>query len=124
MAEQILVPEQGLAASVRAWAAQPDFEISAETAALLILNLLDGIFTLVFLQLGVARELNPVMRMAYEASPLTFMLLKVGVVELGMLVLCLHRQYRFARWALSGGALMYAGIVVYHLAFLTWVATG
>jgi hypothetical protein len=112
-----------LAASVRAWAGQPDFGITAETAALLLLNLLDGIFTLVFLQLGVAQELNPVMRVAYEAGPLVFMMVKVGVVALGVLVLMAHRQYRFARAALTGGAFLYAAIVVYHLAFLTWVAT-
>lgn len=115
---------QSLAASVRAWAEQPDFTLSPETAALLFLNLLDGIFTLVFLQMGVAQELNPLMRMAYEVSPLVFMLVKVGVVELGVLVLLMHRQYRFARWALNAGAFLYAAIVVYHLAFLTWVATG
>lgn len=114
--------EQTLAGIVRAWAAHPDFDVTGETTALLVLNLIDGIFTLVFLQLGVAQELNPLMRLAYGVSPLAFMLLKVGVVELGMTVLCLHRQYRFARWALSAGAVMYAGIVVYHLAFLTSVA--
>lgn len=112
---------QALAVSVRNWAAQPDFALTPETFALLVLNLLDGLFTLAFLQLGVAQEVNPVMRLAYVAGPGVFMAVKLGVVDLGMLLLALHREYRFARWALSGGAILYAGIVVYHLSFLAWL---
>ena len=40
--------------------------MSPASVALLVLNLLDGLFTLIFLQLGVAEELNPLMRLAYE----------------------------------------------------------
>jgi hypothetical protein len=113
---------QALAGSVRAWAEHPDFALTRESTALLILNLLDGIFTLAFLQLGVAEEVNPLMRLAYLAGPGVFMAVKLGVVDLGLLLLCLHREYRFARWSLSGGALLYAAIVVYHLAFLASIA--
>lgn len=113
-----------LAATVRTWVTQPDFALTPETTALLLLNLLDGLFTLLFLQLGVAQELNPVMDLAYQAGPGVFIAVKLGVVDLGMILLCLHREYRFARWALSGGALLYAGVVVYHLSFLAWLTCG
>ena len=114
MAEAVLGRSAG-----RVWPARDaEFEVTWETASLLVLNLLDGLFTLLFLQLEVAEELNPLMRAAYEGSPLSFMALKLGVVHLGVWVLCIHRELKVVQRALVAGACLYAGIVLYHLAFL------
>jgi Domain of unknown function (DUF5658) len=94
------------------------FALSGTTVCLLLLNLLDGLFTLLFLQLGLAEELNPLMRLAYDASPVSFMALKLGIVHFGVYVLCLHREAHLARLALGLGVTLYAGIVAYHLAFV------
>lgn len=94
------------------------FHISPAAALLLVLNLLDGLFTLTFLQLEVAEELNPLMRVAYECSPLVFMCSKVSIVSLGLTLLCLHRSLRISQRAIQAGAALYAVIDVYHLAFL------
>jgi hypothetical protein len=98
--------------------ARVDWQITFSSAALLFLNLLDGLFTLFFLQLGVAEEANPLMRVAYEHSPVAFMMLKLLVVHAGVMLLRMGGQATAARVALRAGALLYAGIVVYHLAFL------
>jgi hypothetical protein len=95
------------------------FYISPASVALLLLNLLDGLFTMTFLQLDVAEELNPLMRAAYAHSPLLFMLSKLVIVNAGLLLLCVHRSMRASRLAIRAGALVYAVINVYHLAFLT-----
>jgi hypothetical protein len=100
------------------WAALGSFYVSPASVALLVLNLLDGLFTLTFLQLDVAEELNPLMRVAYEVSPLIFMLSKLVIVNAGLSLLCLHRTMRASRLAIRAGALIYAVINVYHLAFL------
>lgn len=89
---------------------------------LLLLNLLDGLFTMVFLQLRVAEELNPLMRAAWDGSPLSFMALKLGLVQLGVWVLWLHQELRIVRFALLGAVGLYAGVVVYHLSFLAGLA--
>lgn len=94
------------------------FYTSPASVALLMLNLMDGLFTLLFLQLGVAEELNPVMRVAYEQSPLLFMFSKLLIVNAGLCLLCLHRRLKASRLAIRAGAVVYAVIVVYHLAFL------
>ena len=109
-----------VAASRQGWSAdrETEFSLSPTTVLLLLFNLLDGLFTLLFLQLGLAEELNPLMRLAYEGSPLSFMALKLGIVHFGVFVLCLHRDLRLAKVALGVGALFYTGIVAYHLAFL------
>lgn len=102
-----------------AWGSNASFYLSPASVALLMLNLLDGLFTLLFLQLGVAEELNPLMRVAYEQSPLVFMFSKLVIVNAGLWLLCLHRRMRASRIAIRAGAVVYAIIVVYHLAFLT-----
>ena len=94
------------------------FWVIGVASLLLLLNLTDGLFTLTFLQLGVAEELNPLMRVAYERSPLLFMGLKLAIVGTGVALLCAHHEHRLAQWALKAGLGLYAAINVYHLAFL------
>lgn len=101
------------------WATLGTFYLSPASVALLVLNLLDGLFTLTFLQLEVAEELNPLMRLAYEHSPLLFMLAKLVIVNAGLSLLCMHRSMTASRMAIRAGALIYAVINIYHLAFLT-----
>lgn len=95
------------------------FRITPAAVLLLMLNLLDGLFTLTFLQLNVAEELNPLMRVAYEHSPTSFMALKLVVVSLGLSLLCLHRSMRLSQRAIQAGAALYVLIDIYHFAFLT-----
>jgi hypothetical protein len=110
-----------------AQAQQVGFERTASSAwaptatvciALLVLNLLDGLFTLSFLQLGLAEEANPLMRMAYERSPVMFMGSKLAIVHAGVLMLWVNRNAAAARAALQVGVLLYGAIVAYHLSFL------
>ena len=100
----------------------PEWTITRSSAALLFFNLLDGLFTLLFLQLGVAEEANPLMRWAYEGSPLWFMVTKLTAVHFGVMLLALHRHSNAARHALRAGAALYAAIVAYHLFFMARIA--
>ncbi len=98
------------------------YGIERQTILLLLLNLLDGIFTTVFLQLGLAEELNPLMRLCWERSPLTFMAAKLCMVNVGIWLLWLNRRTRAARLALMAGVCVYAIVLVWHLAFLARLA--
>ncbi len=102
---------------VRGTALAPTFA----TVTLLLLNVLDGLFTLTFIELGVAEEANPLMRVAYEVSPLGFMGFKLVVVNLGVWVLATHQESRLARAALNLATFVYAVIVTWHMAFLAWL---
>jgi uncharacterized protein DUF5658 len=98
----------------------------AAAGLLVLLNLVDGIFTHVFLQTGVARELNPLMRLAYEGSPSLFFGCKAVAVGIAAWVLGRHaRTVRFARGALAGGLALYGGVCVLHVWLLVrWVGGG
>jgi len=81
---------------------------------LLLGNLLDGLFTFTFLQHGIVQEANPLMRWLYTGSPLSFMLFKLFTVQLGLLVLWMHRCRKSALVGVRLTAGMYAMVVAYH----------
>jgi hypothetical protein len=93
--------------------------MSLVAAAVLVLNLADAIFTLFYLQIGVAREANPFMESALGHGPLGFMIVKLGLVSLCVLLLVrLHERrdtMRAAQLALVGSAVAYSTLLVYHL---------
>ncbi len=86
--------------------------------AILLLNLLDALFTLGFLQSNLAEEANPLMNLAYRTSPMGFVFLKLAMVQSGILILYLNRRLRVAQYALTAVAAIYVAIVSYHLAFI------
>ncbi len=90
--------------------------------AILVLNLLDALFTMAFLKFNFAEEANPLMNLAYRTSPIGFVLLKLAMVQVGILILHHHRRVRVAQYALNAVAAVYVGIVSYHLAFVTHIA--
>ncbi len=91
-------------------------------AAILLLNLIDALLTLLFLQSGLAEEANPLMDLAYRTSPMAFLLLKLAMVQAGILILHYHRRVPVAQHALHGVAAVYVAIVGYHLAFVAHLA--
>ena len=87
-------------------------------AALLIMNLLDGIFTLAAVQAGAASEANPIMSLPLELGSVWFILVKIGLVSAGVLLLWRARHRMLAHGAVIGLALVYTAVVVYHLSAL------
>jgi len=88
--------------------------LKVAAATILIFNLLDALFTLLFVTLGVAVEANPLMDEALS-SPMRFMIIKLSLVSLGVLLLWRMRARRTAAVALMGSALAYSSLMVYHL---------
>ncbi|HUQ02612.1 MAG TPA: DUF5658 family protein [Kofleriaceae bacterium] len=83
---------------------------------MIVLNLLDAIWTLFFLEAGVADEANPIMSSALGHGPVGFMVFKLALVSLSVLLLWRLRERRSATVALFSGAGAYALVVCYHLA--------
>jgi Domain of unknown function (DUF5658) len=88
-----------------------------ETAAfaLVVLNLLDAVFTLVWIKSGVASEGNPFMDRAMAHGPVGFMVIKLALVSLSVLLLWRLRHRRAAATALVATAIAYASILCLHL---------
>lgn len=100
--------------------------VGAGAGVLVLLNLVDGVCTHVFLKAGVARELNPLMRLAYDAGPGLFFASKVLAVGTAAWILQRHAaRVAVARGALAGGVALYGGVCLLHLWLLVrWVGGG
>jgi hypothetical protein len=87
-------------------------------AALLIMNLLDGIFTLTAVQAGAASEANPIMELPLHWGSVWFIMAKTGLVSAGVLMLWRARQRWLAHAGLIGLTVVYAAVVGYHVSAL------
>jgi hypothetical protein len=85
------------------------------SSAVVILNLLDAVFTIIYTNAGYASEANPLMAVALASTPVVFVLAKVSLVSLGVLLLWRVRDRAFAAFGIVATAAAYALVVLYHL---------
>lgn len=84
---------------------------------LLVLNLLDGIFTLVWVEYFGADEMNIMMNDLVRANALMFMLVKLTLVSLGTLFLWRNRSRPLAVIAIFLAFFSYYLVLLVHLQF-------
>jgi hypothetical protein len=84
-------------------------------SAVVILNLVDAIFTLVYVNGNVAVESNPLMKVALATSPVAFMITKLSLVSLCVFLLWRFGHRRSAMVGLVGSTVMYVILIGYHL---------
>jgi hypothetical protein len=89
----------------------------AGLGALVVLNLADALFTLGWVEVGLATEANPVMAGAMTLGPGLFVLSKVALVTLATTLLYRNRSLLTARLALVPLALLYAFVGGGHVGF-------
>ena len=83
----------------------------------LLLSVLDAAFTLYHLSRG-AEELNILMAYALHLGVGTFFVVKYAITAVGVLILCIHKNFRFIREVFIGIITLYALLIVYHIALL------
>ncbi|MCZ6918835.1 MAG: DUF5658 family protein [Gemmatimonadetes bacterium] len=85
--------------------------------SVIVLNLLDAIFTLAWIQADLAEEGNVLMRDLAHGDALTFMLAKLTVVSLGIYMLWRRRSRPLAVVSVFVAFLLYYVVLLYHLEF-------
>jgi hypothetical protein len=83
--------------------------------AVLVLNLLDALFTLVWVRSGLAREANPLIDRLVNENAVGFVLVKLGLVGLGSWLLWHRRQRPAAVIGIVAAFLVYYFVLLYHL---------
>jgi len=92
----------------------------ALVGGILVLSLLDMVFTLIHLNAG-GTEANPVMAWTLAwGGHSGFRAVKVTTTIVGLLVLLLHVRFRRVRWLLALAFLIYAGVFIFHI-YLSWL---
>lgn len=90
--------------------------------AILVLNAVDAVLTLLWIQLGWATEANPLLEQLAHHEPVAFVATKLALVSLGALVLMRHTALRLTRAAVGGGVVAYTLVCAFHLSFVVQVA--
>ena len=82
---------------------------------ILVLNLLDGVFTMFWVETLQAQELNFMMRDLVHTNALSFMLVKLTLVSLGTLFLWRYRSNALAVVSLFLAFFSYYWVLLVHL---------
>ena len=85
--------------------------------AVLVLNLLDALFTLVWVRSGLAREANPLIEQLVNEHAVGFVLVKLALVSLGSWLLWQYRERPAAVIAIVAAFLTYYLILLYHIQY-------
>jgi hypothetical protein len=87
----------------------------------LVLNLLDALFTLVWVVNGLANEANPLLHVVVHEHPLAFVMAKLALVSLGSLLLWRYRHRALAVVGIFVAFLTYYLLLLIHVDYLAWV---
>lgn len=87
----------------------------------LYFNLLDAVFTALYLMAGVATEANPLLAAAWDLHPGMFVLVKTTLVGSGLLVLHHCRAASVAQFGLGSAVITYGAVVAWHLAHVSYL---
>jgi len=83
----------------------------------LVLNLLDALFTLVWVRFGYAREANLMIDRLVENHALGFVAVKLGLVAMGSWLLWQRRNHATAVIAIFVAFLAYYLVLLYHVQY-------
>jgi hypothetical protein len=83
----------------------------------LFLSILDAVFTLYHLSRG-AEELNLLMAYALNVGVGYFFVIKYTITACGVLILCIHKNFRFIKEVFIGIITLYSLLIIYHICLL------
>ncbi len=84
-----------------------------------LLNVGDAFFTMRWLSRG-GREANPVMDFFLDIGPSAFLAQKCLVVGFWLLLLLVHKNFRFARVGLYASLAVYAVLMIIHFGIIAF----
>ena len=85
--------------------------------AIFLLNVVDGLLTLLWVGMGIAQEANPLMDLLIGFHPAIFMSGKLALVALGIALLWRHLRLGVTVVAIFLLLLVYYSLLLYHLSF-------
>lgn len=90
---------------------------------LLVLNLLDAVFTIIWVSTGLAGEANPLLNDLIRIHPLLFVLVKLMLVSFGSLLLWHYRFKPLAVIAITIAFIIYYCILLYHISYFSHIVS-
>ena len=92
--------------------------------SLVLLNAIDGILTIFWINTGRFTEANPLMNIPISSHPVLFMLVKMLLVSLGTILLWRNRDHAFAAISIFFCFTVYCFVLTFHFSALNIVLAG
>ena len=89
--------------------------------AVFLMNVADAFLTLLWLERG-GEEANPIMDFFLDIGPGAFLIQKCLVVGIWLVILLVHKNFRFARLGLYASLVVYAVLMLIHFGILAFGA--
>ena len=86
---------------------------------ILLLNGVDAVFTVLWIQIGRASEANPLLAGLAHSSPVVFVAVKILLVSLGVTLCIRHLSRTSAAVAILFCAAVYSAVCIYHVTFMS-----
>ncbi len=101
----------------------------AAVIAIILLSVLDAVFTVELIQIGAAREANPVMDFFLRLGLAPYLLVKYALTVGSVFVCLILKNYRMGgriqvMWVITSVLLLYGTLIVYELSLFYRFATG
>jgi hypothetical protein len=111
-------PHEELVPSPRIGTAEHFRWLHGIVCVVLVLNLVDAVFTLLWVGAGLAREANPLLAHLVRQYPVGFALAKLGLVGLSSVLLWRLRHRPLAVVSIFCSFVVYYLVLLHHLSFL------
>lgn len=85
---------------------------------IVVFSLLDAVCTYTYVTTGTGRELNPIMEVLLDQGASAFFPYKFVLTALGVIVLCLHKNFSLVRSMISLIFFLYVLVTLYHVSIL------
>lgn len=82
--------------------------------ALIVMNVIDGLFTLFWVHSDIAQEANPLMALLISIHPVLFITLKMALVHLGCILLIRYYYKMLSLVSLAIAFSVYWMLLMYH----------
>ncbi len=102
----------------RRWRWRPPSVLRLLVVAVVVLNLLDAVFTLIWVESGVATEANLFLEVILSHSAVGFVVVKMSLVSMGVLLLWRERRRRLAVYGIRISFAAYNSLLLYHLGIM------
>ena len=86
---------------------------------IIFLNVLDATFTLYWINTGLAKEANILLRNLVENHPVLFVIIKFTLVLAGTYILWRNRYNKYAASGLFLAFLVYYALLLYHIGYFS-----
>ncbi len=86
--------------------------------SIMVLTLVDAYLTILLIDMGIVKEINPIMAFYLRYGPRSFVVMKVLFTAIPLFFFCLCKDLAVTKISIASSIMIYLSIVIYELAIL------